>query len=125
MDAVPALDRTTLTEAERRVVERLPAALREVAGDDLVAVWLYGSTARGEERHDESDVDLLVLVRDARRWADPLWRSAYALEEEERLERRGRVWLSLTVRDVDDWAYGNRIERFFNQEVERDKVVLG
>ncbi len=37
-------------------------ALNETLGEQLVAVRLYGSYARGEERAD-SDIDLLVLVR--------------------------------------------------------------
>jgi len=37
--------------------------LGEEAGDDLLAVWLYGSRARGRRPHAESDVDLLVIAR--------------------------------------------------------------
>ena len=40
--------------------------LQRREGRNLVAVGVYGSVARGEERH-HSDVDLLVVVRRKRR----------------------------------------------------------
>ncbi len=57
-----ALAAATLSEAERRTVRRFVAMLDEALGDDLRAVWLYGSRARGERPHPESDVDLLVIA---------------------------------------------------------------
>lgn len=52
----------TLSDLERRTVRRLVAALESALGEDLLAVWLYGSRARGEQPHAESDVDLLVIA---------------------------------------------------------------
>lgn len=61
---------------DQSAIERLPAAvktrLRElesalatILGDDLDALLVYGSAARGDYRADESDVDvMLVLKRD-------------------------------------------------------------
>ncbi|HEX5726233.1 MAG TPA: nucleotidyltransferase domain-containing protein [Longimicrobiaceae bacterium] len=66
-------------------IERAEAFARELAGlygGDLVAAVLYGSAARGEYREGVSDLNLLVLLRDAapatlrrasaaaRRWVD-------------------------------------------------------
>ena len=45
----------------------LPELRRELArclGDELVGLYLYGSYARGEQTSD-SDIDVLVVVRDA------------------------------------------------------------
>lgn len=50
-----------LTERERETVQLFASRLRDALGDDLRALWLYGSRARGEA-HPESDVDLLVIA---------------------------------------------------------------
>ena len=42
------------------MLEHLVAALRSEYGEDLYGLWLYGSRARGERTHDESDIDVLV-----------------------------------------------------------------
>jgi predicted nucleotidyltransferase len=49
----------------RAILDELSRALRERYGDDFVGLWLYGSQARGEA-HDDSDVDLLLLLRSAK-----------------------------------------------------------
>lgn len=56
-----------LSDAERRTLETYLALLRERLGQNLVAVRVFGSVARGEEwwagMPIRSDLDLLVLVR--------------------------------------------------------------
>jgi predicted nucleotidyltransferase len=52
----------TLSEAERNTVQRFVAQMDEALGDDLRALWLYGSRARGETPRPDSDVDLLVIA---------------------------------------------------------------
>jgi predicted nucleotidyltransferase len=65
---------------------RLVARLREELGDDLLAVWLYGSRARGEADPSEtdpdrrSDVDLMAIVDPARDAAGVSWEFAPILE---------------------------------------------
>jgi predicted nucleotidyltransferase len=71
------LAHAALDEREREVLDRLVRALVEEYGDDLDGVWLYGSRARGERPHDESDVDVLVVMRsdrDDRALIPLLWR---------------------------------------------------
>src|SRR5712692_2560192 len=58
--AVPVRKRLELAKT-------MAAELRRREGKNLVAVGVYGSVARGEERR-HSDVDLLVVVRRKRRW---------------------------------------------------------
>ncbi|MCW3019391.1 MAG: hypothetical protein JWN10_1699, partial [Solirubrobacterales bacterium] len=60
-----ALAETSLSEAERALVERFVEELRAHLGAQLHAAWLFGSRARGERPSAESDVDVLVLVDDA------------------------------------------------------------
>ncbi len=46
---------------ERHAVEEVRRRLRELLGDRLRDLRLFGSQARGDT-HDESDIDVLVLV---------------------------------------------------------------
>ncbi|MCP9469346.1 MAG: nucleotidyltransferase domain-containing protein [Nitrospira sp.] len=52
-----------LAETFAALIDRAAAAIRQVYGDRLVSVVLYGSVGRGTMRHD-SDVDLLIIARD-------------------------------------------------------------
>ena len=57
-----------LSDAERRTLDAYGGVLRERLGDDLLAVRVFGSVARGEASWEgmpsRSDLDLLVLVRE-------------------------------------------------------------
>lgn len=125
-----ALALAALNDLEWRVVERLLSRLREKLGEGLLAVWLYGSRARGEADPDEtdpdrrSDVDLLAIVdpsldaEAARWWAQPM------VEAEADAEGDSPVYYSLRIFDAE-WLRGRReIESFFIQEVDRDKLIL-
>ena len=109
-----------LDEREREVLDRLVRALVEEYGDDLDGVWLYGSRARGERSHDESDVDVLVVTRsdrDDRALIPLLWRVLDELGNPRVLvdpRQRSRAW-------VDD---RRAIDSFFIREVDREKIVL-
>lgn len=112
----------TLSDAERRTVQRFVAMLRDALGDDLLAVWLYGSRARGERPRADSDVDLLVIaVGDGERHQ----RLALDLSEEAAIaEGESPFTYSVHVYDPE-WLRGRReIESFFIGEVDRDKLVL-
>lgn len=109
-----------LDQREREVLDRYVAALAQAYGDDLDAVWLYGSRARGERPHDESDVDLLVVTR-GERSDEPLlailWRILDELGNPRVIvepRQRSRAW-------VED---RRAIDSFFLREVDRDKIVL-
>ena len=120
-----ALAQTSLSADERRLLDAWLARLRETMGDDLRAVWLFGSRARGEPpAHEDSDVDLLVLVRDAS-WdaRRPVGATLQQVADELGLGALP-IWFTPHVHDVR-WLEGRReIRSFFVQEVDRDKVVL-
>ncbi len=88
----------------------------------MQAIWLYGSRARGEPAHPDSDVDLLVIAeggheRHSRRAMDLSAEAAYAEDE-------SPFTYSVHVHD-SEWLRGRReIESFFIAEVDRDKLVL-
>jgi predicted nucleotidyltransferase len=115
------LDRSSLTPAERATLEQFVDRLREALGEELIAIWLYGSRARGESPKPESDVDLLAITRAGRKD----WRAAYRLLTEA-ADREGAspAFFSLKVVDPDWVAERRRVDSFFIQEVDRDKVVL-
>jgi predicted nucleotidyltransferase len=119
---MPVLAETSLTAAERRALDLAVANLRAELGERLRSVWLYGSRARGEPPHPESDVDLLVVL-DRYSWSedagahDAVWRA----QEEAGLDK---VFISTLFYDVDWLARRREIKSFFIQEVDRDKVVL-
>ncbi|HEX5527674.1 MAG TPA: nucleotidyltransferase domain-containing protein [Solirubrobacterales bacterium] len=124
------LSTAALNETERRVVERLVTRLRAELGPDLLAVWLYGSRARGEADPTEtdpdlrSDVDLLAIVDDSRSTDELRWWALPMVEAEADAEGDSPVYFSLRVFDAD-WLRGRRrIRSFFTQEVDRDKLVL-
>ncbi len=112
------------------MVERLLAWLRTEVGDDLLAVWLFGSRARGEADLAEtdpdrrSDVDLMVVVGPGMDAARLKWTLAPRLEEIAEDEGDSPVWYSVLVYDSAWVMERRRVRSFFLQEVDRDKVVL-
>ncbi len=117
-----ALAGATFSDPERRTVQRLVNALEDALGDDLLAVWLYGSRARGEQPHAESDVNLMVIAEGGeRRYGAKVNDLRYDIAW---AEAANPVYFSAFVHDLE-WLHGRRqIESFFIQEVDRDKVVL-
>lgn len=112
----------SLSAAERRALRRIVDLARRELGDRLASVWLYGSRARGERPHDESDVDVLIIADDERaeRLLFPVNFAALAAEP----EGLSPVFVDVRVR-TPAWLAGRRaIESFFIQEVDRDKIVL-
>jgi len=119
---VPALAEASLSPRERNAVDRLVAGLEDAFGPRLRSVWLYGSRARGEQPHDESDIDILVVV-DAE-LPDDNRRAVRAAAAAEKAEGVGPVLFSTLVYDAGRVAQRRQIESFFIQEVDRDKIVL-
>lgn len=111
----------SLDQLERRTIERFVGLLKDRLGNELIAVWLYGSRARGEPPHDESDVDLIVITRggDADRQAvhETMWRAATE-------EGASPPWYSTQVFDPEYIGERREIRSFYLQEVDRDKIVL-
>ncbi|MGN6558755.1 MAG: nucleotidyltransferase domain-containing protein [Solirubrobacterales bacterium] len=118
---VKRLNAAQLTESERRVIERFVSRLEEGLGNDLRALWLYGSRTRGTA-HPDSDVDLLVIANGGR---NRYGRITGDLSEEAAIaEGESPFNYSVHVHDPG-WLKGRRtIDSFFIQEVDRDKIVL-
>lgn len=112
-----AVEQAALTDSERDALETFVSALAESLGDELDAVWLYGSRARGERPHEESDIDVIVLTRAGERDRSLVWNAA--LES-------GEAGLKISpITITRNWIEQRRaIDSFFLQEVDRDKLVL-
>jgi len=117
-----ALAEATLSDAERRVLDRAVTHLQREFGMRLRSIWLYGSRARGEASHAESDVDLLVVL-ERRHWKDD-WEVHRVVSDAAESEGLSPVSFSTQTYDVERIAQRREIRSFFIQEVDRDKIVL-
>ncbi|MGH3066851.1 MAG: nucleotidyltransferase family protein [Gaiellaceae bacterium] len=117
-----ALAEASLSGKERQALARLVPELRNRFGARLRAVWLYGSRARGEEPHPESDIDLLIVVDHS--FATDDSRVIDVVTDVADTVGVNPVALSTLVYDVDRIAQRRAIRSFFIQEVDRDKIVL-
>jgi predicted nucleotidyltransferase len=122
---VDTLVDTSLSGDERALLERFVSELRSRLGEELHAVWLFGSRARGElPAREDSDVDLLVVVDDAS------WDGAqrvYAILDDAAgaLGLEALAWTFSVHVNTPEWLAQRRaVESFFIAEVDRDKVVL-
>jgi predicted nucleotidyltransferase len=116
------LAQTSLSEEERQVVERLIELMRERFGSRLHSVWLYGSRARGEPPGPESDIDLMAIADPD--GGDDILTAILLVDQAAEELHLPRPIVSVKVHDPD-WLEGRRrIESFFVQEVDRDKIVL-
>ncbi|TMK42124.1 MAG: nucleotidyltransferase domain-containing protein [Actinobacteria bacterium] len=121
MAQASALDTTSLSELERRVVSRFAETVQDELGADLHGAWLYGSRARGEPRKEESDVDLLVITRAGTDHRQRLYR---LLDDVAMAEGASPPFFSVHVHDETWLAQRGEIRSFYIAEVDRDKVVL-
>ena len=125
-----ALSTAALNETERRAVARLVARLEAELGDDLLAVWLYGSRARGEadptETHHDlrSDIDMMAIVGPGRDVTAFKWDFTPKMIAVVEAEGDAPPYYSLHFHELEWLIDRRRIRSFFFQEVDRDKLVL-
>jgi predicted nucleotidyltransferase len=118
------LDHATLGDEERQVLERFVEVLRRRLGDEVRAVWLFGSRARGERVADLSDIDVLVII-DQAGWsaAGRVYDALHAAAGQVSLP--DVAWsFSLHVRDPGWLDQRRAIGSFFAAEVDRDHIDL-
>lgn len=70
----------TIKPQLKTILKEFSSALHERYGDRYVRLWLYGSQARGDA-HSESDLDLLLVLRDVTRPTREIDRIADILAE--------------------------------------------
>lgn len=64
MKTTPKISSRKLPESIRKPVTELTLALRTLLGPQLEQVILFGSYARGEAQPPDSDLDVLLVMRD-------------------------------------------------------------
>jgi predicted nucleotidyltransferase len=86
------------------------------------SIWLYGSRARGEPPHAESDIDLLVVL-EGRHWRDD-WDAHRIVSSAAEAAELSPFLFSTRTYDTERIVQRREIESFFMREVDRDKIVL-
>jgi hypothetical protein len=119
---VPSLATASLDAAERRALQRLVGLLRRRFAEELDAVWLYGPRVRGEAPQDESELQLLALLRHSSRGdrvtaLELLWQAALA-------ERATESYFSIRISDRASPERRRTIDEFLAREVEPDGIAL-
>ena len=119
---MPSLATAFLDAAERRALHWFVDLLRKRFGEELDAVWLYGPRVRGEPLQDESELQLLVLLRHSSRSdrvtaLELLWQAALA-------ERATERYLSIRISDRATPGRRRAMDEFIAREVEPDGIAL-
>jgi predicted nucleotidyltransferase len=122
---MPTLAETSLSADERALLERFAAVATARLGQGIRSIWLFGSRARGEPpAHEDSDVDLLVLVDDASWEGKRRVHEAFDEAATELGLERLSPWFAVHI-ETSAWLEGRRaIKSFFIAEVDRDKIVI-
>jgi predicted nucleotidyltransferase len=110
-----------LTPAERAGLAAFVERLRLRYGDDLLRVRLFGSKARGDF-HDESDLDLLVVVQMTEGAYRRYWREIVDLSAQVGLEY-GFV-TSLVIKDEPRYARMCQHRLLLARNIEKDGIDL-
>ena len=110
-----------LTPDERAGLYTFVDRLRQRYGDDLLRVRLFGSKARGDF-HDESDFDLLIVLRigsgDYRR----RWNELVDLASDIQLTHG--IIISFVLKDESNYARMQRDGLLLARNIEQDGVDL-
>jgi hypothetical protein len=119
---VPSLATAPLDAAEQRALQRFVGLLRKGFADNLDAVWLYGPRIHGEPAQDDSELQLMVLLRHSSRGdrvtaLELLWQAALA-------EGATKSYFAIRVADRASPERRRAIDDFLAREIELDGIAL-
>lgn len=107
-----------LTTTEQQALERFKTALRSLLGDNLLSLRLFGSRVRGEGT-EESDLDVLVVVREKDRTLCRL-----IVEESLEVDLAYETNLAPTVLSAEEYRQNREYQTPFYHNVERESLPL-
>lgn len=118
------LAQASLSTEERTLLTRFSSELYAEAELEPDAVWLFGSRARGEQLTEDSDVDVLVLLKDAS-WAAKMRVHAALQSAARELDLQALTFsFSIHVNTLAWLKQRREIRSFFIAEVDRDKIIV-
>ncbi|MEW6375276.1 MAG: nucleotidyltransferase domain-containing protein [Thermodesulfobacteriota bacterium] len=100
------------------ILQELKRSLKSFLGDQLVNIVLFGSMAR-DDYHDESDMDVAVIVRGLTRKL-----KGQILDEVAELELKHHMPLSVLVLSEEEFNHLKKRERRIALDIEREGVPL-
>lgn len=111
-----------IPENINKIIDEFVKGAKEILGDRVKKIILYGSYARGDY-NEGSDIDIMILTdltdNEIAKYRDEIWDFAYDIE----CEYNFTVQLAPTLKNVD--KYNTRINFMpFYKNVQKDGVVL-
>jgi predicted nucleotidyltransferase len=107
-----------MTKHVSQIVNQFARDAKEILGDNLVAEYLFGSYARGEET-EYSDIDILLIVKE---YDYRLRSKLSSLSSDYSLEKD--VLISPVLTDLNAWRKNKRCETLLYQEIQKDGIKL-
>jgi predicted nucleotidyltransferase len=101
-----------------QIIKDFSEDTRRILRDNLVAKYLFGSTAR-DEAGKYSDIDILIIVQQF----DHQTRKRLSGLSSEYSINHG-IYISPTIKDAEIWEKIKTHQTLFYQEIERDGVRL-
>lgn len=108
----------SLQTKEQTGIHEYVAQLRAALGEALIGVWLFGSKSRGDYS-PESDIDLLVVLKDLR--PEERWRIRRTAA---RCSLQYDVLFNTHILDGARWEEEVRYKGTLWREIQRDGVSL-
>jgi predicted nucleotidyltransferase len=103
---------------EKDAIKRATEKLKEVLGDNLIAVAAFGSRVRGDFDGD-SDFDILIVVK--KRTSDVIDEAIDVFSDEE--DRTG-ISFSVVVKGIDSFEKERAYNTTFYRNIKREGVVF-
>ena len=108
-------------EIRERTLHELIARLRELEGDNLIRVILYGSVARGDTRED-SDTDVFILLREEKKFTTSM-RICEMTAHIDMWTGECRTHITPHICSLEEFHDENRYHGFF-KNLDKDGLIL-